>query len=367
MSPATSSSSEQLKRGWTTGACATAATRAAYTALLSGQFPDPVSIVLPKGHTPAFALACESKGNGWAMAGIIKDAGDDPDVTHGALVISTVRREEPGSGIRFKAGTGVGTITLPGLAIPPGEPAINPSPRKMMCAQIEALAREHGSHADVCIEISIPGGEILGEKTLNPRLGIRGGLSVLGTTGIVNPFSCSAWINSIHSAIDVARARDMAHVAGSTGSTSEAAVQKLYGLPLEALLDMGDFAGGMLKYLRQNPVPRVSIAAGFAKMSKLAQGFLDLHSGRSQLDFDWFADVLANRMAEDSLAEQARNSNTALEVLQLTGERASELAALVAKEAHFTAIKVLRGAPVEIDTVIVDRQGQIIARSSADD
>ncbi|MEM1201250.1 MAG: cobalt-precorrin-5B (C(1))-methyltransferase, partial [Pseudomonadota bacterium] len=236
--------SDQLKRGWTTGACATAATRAAFTALLTGEFPDPVEIVLPKGQTPSFALAVEGKGEGWAQAGIVKDAGDDPDVTHGALILSTVRRGAPGSGVRFFAGEGVGTVTLPGLPIAPGEPAINPVPRAMMVEAIETLAETHGEPGDVEIEISVPEGAELALKTWNPRLGIKGGLSILGTTGIVNPFSCSAWIHSIHRGIDVARAQGRAHVAGATGSTSEATVQALYDLPDEAMLDMGDFAGG---------------------------------------------------------------------------------------------------------------------------
>jgi cobalt-precorrin-5B (C1)-methyltransferase len=134
-----------LRRGWTTGACATAATRAALTALLDGAFPDPVEITLPKGETPAFALALEESGEGWARAGIVKDAGDDPDVTHCALIIATVRRAEAGTGVSFKAGEGVGTVTKPGLPIEPGEPAINPVPRKMMRETVEAVARSFGS------------------------------------------------------------------------------------------------------------------------------------------------------------------------------------------------------------------------------
>ena len=130
----------KLRRGWTTGACATAATKAAFEALLCGDFPDPVSIRLPKGQEPAFALATQSAGQGWAAAGIIKDAGDDPDVTHQALIGATVRQTEAGSGVRFKAGPGVGTVTLPGLPIPPGEPAINPVPREMMRQVVAEVA-----------------------------------------------------------------------------------------------------------------------------------------------------------------------------------------------------------------------------------
>lgn len=359
-------SSDQLKRGWTTGACATAATRAAFTALLTGEFPDPVQIVLPKGQTPSFALACEGKGEGWAQAGIVKDAGDDPDVTHGALILSTVSAGAPGSGVTFVAGEGVGTVTLPGLPIAPGEPAINPVPRAMMTETIENIAKSHNASRDVIIEISVPGGKALAEKTWNPRLGIKGGLSILGTTGIVNPFSCSAWIHSIHRGIDVARAQGRDHVAGATGSASEAAVKALYDLPDEALLDMGDFAGGMLKYLRKNPVPKVSIAGGFAKLTKLGQGILDLHSGRSQVDFDWLAARLEEATGDAALAAQARAANTALEVLQLAGAHGGDLALEIANAARATARETLRDAPCEIDIVVVDRQGRILARSAVD-
>ena len=208
-----------LKRGWTTGACATAATRAALTALLGGGFPDPVEITLPKGETPAFALALEERGDGWARAAIIKDAGDDPDVTHGALIVVTVRRGDNGAGVIFAAGDGVGMVTRPGLPIPPGEPAINPVPRKMMRDTVAALAYEFGISPDIEIEISMPGGQDLTQKSWNPRLGIKGGISILGTTGIVRPFSCSAWIHAIQSGINVARAEGLTHLAGATGAT----------------------------------------------------------------------------------------------------------------------------------------------------
>jgi cobalt-precorrin-5B (C1)-methyltransferase len=338
----------ELKRGWTTGACATAAVKAALTALRDGAFPDPVTIALPLGEAPAFALAIAERGEGWARAGIVKDAGDDPDVTHGALVVAKVI--PGGKGLRFTAGQGVGTITKPGLPIAVGEPAINPVPRAMMMREAEALG-----FPDVEIEISIPGGAALAEKTWNPRLGILGGLSILGTTGVVHPFSCAAWIASIHRGIDVARAAGLTHVAGCTGSTSEDAVRKHHGLPHEAMLDMGDFAGGVLKYLRANPVPHATIGGGFGKMVKLAQGHMDLHSGRSQVDFEW----LAARVA-DEMREKVQRANTALEVLELAGP---ELAQRVAAEALAQAAHVA-GASVELDVIIVDRAGNIIAHAS---
>jgi cobalt-precorrin-5B (C1)-methyltransferase len=346
----------QLRRGWTTGACATAATKAAFTALVRGKPPASVEITLPRGEIVTFPLAFCKLSENSATAGVTKDAGDDPDVTHGALIVATVSRN--GNGIRFKAGPGVGMVTKPGLAVPPGEPAINPVPRQMMSAVIAEIAGEAGIPANAEIEISIPGGEALALKTWNGRLGIMGGLSILGTTGIVQPFSCSAWIHSIHRGIDVARATGLSHVAGSTGSTSEEAVKKLYDLPLGALIDMGDFAGGMLKYLRSHPVPRVTVAGGFGKITKLAQGALDLHSGRSQVDFDWLA-----RLMPEHVRDQTRRANTAQEVEELAHSIGFDLGKRVAKAALGTVREVLKGAPVETDVLIVGRDGRIIGRA----
>ena len=349
-----------LRRGWTTGACATAATQAAYCALLTGEFPDPVTISLPKGEQPSFALAREERGHGFARAGIVKDAGDDPDVTHGALVLATVRARPAGQGIVFRAGPGVGTVTKPGLPIEVGEAAINPGPRAMMRAEIERLAAEHGMPADVEIEISIPEGADLARRTWNPRLGIEGGLSVLGTTGVVVPYSCSAWIHSIQRGIDVARANGLAHVAGCTGSTSEKTVQAHHGLPDIAMLDMGDFAGGLLKYLRKHPVPRLTIGGGFGKLAKLGAGSLDLHSGRSQVDIDWLADLAEHCGADAGMTARLRRCESAAQVLAQSAPL--PVAQAVAKRARDTALGVLDGETA-VEVLVVDRKGGIIGRA----
>ena len=353
---------ERLRRGWTTGACATAATRAAYTALLTGEFPDPVAIELPRGRRPSFALATEELGAGYARAGIVKDAGDDPDVTHLALVHATVREGSPGTGVEFRAGPGVGTVTRPGLPVPVGEPAINPAPRGMMRETVADVAAAHGASGDVVVEIGVRDGERLAEKTWNPRLGIVGGLSILGTTGVVIPYSCSAWIHSIHRGVDVARAMGLDHVAGCTGRTSEEAVRRLHGLPVEAMLDMGDFAGGLLKYVRRRPVPRLTIGGGFAKISKLADGHLDLHSARSQVDLDGLAVRAAGCGADAVLQGAIRSANTAGEALALAEAAGVPLARVVADAARDTARDVVRGR-VEIEVVIVDRGGGVSAHA----
>ena len=355
---------ERLRRGWTTGACATAATRAAYTALVTGEFPDPVAIELPKGRRPSFVLATEELGDGFASAGVVKDAGDDPDVTHLALVHSTVREGVLGSGVEFRAGQGVGTVTRPGLPIAVGEPAINPAPRRMMRETVAEVAAAHGASGDVIVEIGVRDGERLAEKTWNPRLGIVGGLSILGTTGVVIPYSCSAWIHSIHRGVDVARAMGLDHVAGCTGRTSEEAVQRLHGLPVEAMLDMGDFAGGLLKYVRRHPVPRLTIGGGFAKISKLADGHLDLHSARSQVDLGGLAARAAGCGADANLQGRIRAANSAGESLALAERAGVPLARAVADAARDAALDAVR-RKAEIEVVIVDRAGRVSARSHA--
>jgi cobalt-precorrin-5B (C1)-methyltransferase len=341
-----------LRRGWTTGACATAATKAALLRLWGGAWPETVSITLPKGEMPVFELAYMDTGDGYAEAGIIKDAGDDPDVTHGALIRARVERSM--GGVTFHAGIGVGTVTKAGLPIPVGEPAINPVPRALMDEVVADLASEFGQSPDIAITITVPNGAELAQKTWNPRLGIKGGLSILGTTGVVRPFSCAAWIASIHRGVDVARAGNTTHVAGCTGATSERIVQGLYGLPDHAMLDMGDFAGGLLKYLRQHPVPRLTIGGGIGKLAKLAQGAMDLHSGRSQVDFA----ILADWMRDDRL----RGANTVLEAYEICG---APLADLIAVKAREQALSVVRDAGIDIDIVVIDRAGTILARTGA--
>jgi cobalt-precorrin-5B (C1)-methyltransferase len=351
-----------LRRGWTTGACATAATKAALAALFGADFEDPVTITLPGGQQPAFALAYERRGEGFAEAGIIKDAGDDPDVTHGALVIARVETAPRGSGIGFHAGEGVGTVTKPGLPLAVGEPAINPVPRRMMREVAEAVCAHYGRPADLSITISVSEGARLAEKTWNPRLGILGGLSILGTTGIVVPYSCAAWIASVQRGVDVARALGLTHVVGATGDASEKAAMAHLGLPMEAYLDMGDFVGGLLKYLRTHPVKRVTIAGGFAKLTKLAQGAMDLHSARSTVDLDRLAEMLIGLGADTALVRQAHGANTANEVLGLAQTAALPLADAVAEAAKAEAEKLLRGS-TKVGMLVVDRNGVIVGEA----
>ena len=354
-----------LRRGWTTGACAAAAAGAAFAAMLTRNFPDPVSIRLPRGRIASFPLALAELGENTARAGITKDAGDDPDVTHGALVIAEIAWRSVGSGIGFAAGEGVGTVTRPGLPLAVGEPAINPAPRAMIRDTLLDVAAEHGvPPPDLTVTISIPGGEQLAEKTMNARLGIIGGLSILGTTGVVIPYSCASWIHAIHRGIDVARAAGLEHIAAATGATSEQAVQRLYGLPDHALIDMGDFVGATLRYLGRHPIRQLTIAGGFAKLAKLAAGHLDLHSARSQVDIGALAQMLAELGADAATAEAARAAEGAAEILALAGEKREALARAVAARAREVALATLSGNTA-VEVAVVDRQGGFLARVGA--
>jgi len=317
---------------------------------------------VPRRAVACFPLALAELGEDRARAGVIKDAGDDPDVTHGALVIAETAWATAGSGISYAAGEGVGVVTRPGLPLAVGEPAINAAPRAMIHETLPDVAAEYGTAPpDVSVTISIPGGDRLAEKTMNARLGIVGGISILDTTGVVVPYSCASWIHAIHRGIDVARAAGLSHIAAATGATSERAIQRLHNLPDHALIDMGDFVGGMLKYLRRHPVERLTIAGGFGKLAKLGAGHLDLHSSRSQVDVLALTAILAELGADEPITQKARAAAGAAEILAIAGDRREALAQRVARRAREVVLATLSGKTV-VEVAIVDRQGRFLAR-----
>ena len=334
-----------LRRGWTTGACASGAARAAFEALLTGAFPDPVPVALPKGLRPEFALATHELGPDFARAGHRQGRGRRP------------RRHPWRAHRRDRAPRAAGRrVELQGGRRRRHGDAARPAAAARRAGHQSRAARDDprqsrggggaaGAGVDAIVEISIPGGEKIAERTANGRLGIVGGLSILGTTGVVIPYSCSAWIHSIMSGVDVARASGCAHIGAATGETSEAAIRALYGLPDHALIDMGDFVGGLLKYLRAHPVPRVTIAGGPAKMTKLAEGKLDLHSKRGAVDLGALAERIAQAGGPPSLVEAIANANSALHAFELAEAAGFDLPAVVAGGAWRTAARVLAGAP----------------------
>ena len=352
-----------LRSGLTTGSCATATSLAAARLLLSGVSHDAVAITLPKGKIVTMRLEfCRLCDQG-AEAGTIKDAGDDPDVTHGALLYSQVSlRPEPGIG--FVAGLGVGTVTRPGLVLAVGEPAINPVPRKMITEHLLLLAAELGYSGGFTVTVNVQDGAALALKTMNPRLGILGGLSILGTSGIVRPFSCAAYIASIHQGIDVAKTNGYLHIAACTGNASEDTMRRVYNLPEIALIEMGDFVGAVLKHLRKVPVDKLSLCGGFGKISKLAAGHMDLHSRHSSIDLPQLADWAAAIGADAALQTAIRQANTSQQALAMAHAAGIALGDAVCQHALNFARSVVP-TQVQVEVFAIDRQGGIVGHAGA--
>lgn len=344
---------EQLREGWTTGACATAAATAALQGMLSGSIPQRITVTLGRGLRHRFAI--ENGGlTPCPWAAVVKDAGDDPDITHGARICVHLRPSQS-PGLRFTAGEGVGTVTRPGLPLAVGEPAINPAPRAMITHNLQRLAGDTPLALEV--EIAIENGAALAQQTWNPRLGILGGLSVLGTTGVVKPYSCSAWIHSIQRGIDVLRAAGASHAYAATGKTSEHYLMTHLGAPEHAILDMGDFAGGLFKYLRKHPLPKIILAGGPGKLAKLALGFSDLHSQRSTLVID----DLVQRCAITLPRDPARPATMGQLLAVLDAETTRILAKKVAQlAAHHAQVLCDHAAKVEVH--VVHKEGMLMGK-----
>jgi len=355
----TPEANKKLRSGFTTGACATVTSLAAATLLLKQQLSKVLSITLPKGQHVEFHLqTCEQLNDVEARASTIKDAGDDPDVTHKATVFSCVKLSE-NKGIRFFAAQGVGKVTRDGLPIPKGEPAINPVPRKMITEHLTRLANECSYAGGFEVYIGVVNGEELAKQTMNPRLGILDGLSILGTTGIVRPFSCSAYIASINQGIDVAYANGISHIAACTGSSSEDFIKSKLNLSEMALIEMGDFIGAVLKHLRKVPMQHLTICGGFGKISKLAAGHKDLHSRVSSIDFEFLATQAGIVGADKAIQEQILKANTSIEALSLCPALGNQICLL----AKSVARKVVPSS-CSVDVVAINKQGESVGESA---
>ncbi len=354
-----------LRHGYTTGACAAAATKAALTALILQERQEEATIPLPIGQDVTFALErCEYTSD-MAVAGIIKDGGDDPDATHGALILSTVSwRDEPG--IKLDGGVGVGRVTKPGLPVPVGEPAINPVPRKMIVESVETVLNQFGVIRGVEVVISVPAGEEIAKKTLNGRLGIIGGISILGTRGIVVPFSTSAYKASIVQAINVAYEAGCRHVVLSTGGKSEKFAMEQYpDLPEEAFVEMGDFVGFSLQQCKRRGIEKVTLSGMMGKFSKVAQGVMMVHSKSAPVDFGFLAQMAAEAGASEELLEQIRGANTASHV----GDLMESYPPFFEKMCEYccrSGLKEVQGG-MTIETILITMKGSLLGRVTIDE
>jgi cobalt-precorrin-5B (C1)-methyltransferase len=309
---------EKLRTGWTTGTCAAAAARAAARALVTGHPQREVDVKLPrKGEERRVEFEVErcEVGASWAEAVVVKDAGDDPDVTDGArLRVRVSWREEPG--IELDRGEGVGVVTKPGLGLPVGAPAINEVPRRMISYSIKEVLdpKKRG----VRVVVSVPGGEEMALKTTNARLGILGGISILGTTGIVRPFSTAAWAASVVQAIDVMGAQGLQTFVLSTGGLTErAAMRLLPDLEEVCFIEVGDFTGRAIRRAVKNGLERCFFVGMAGKLAKLADGVMMTHWTRSRVDNGLLAAVTREAGGRTRLIEEVRGANTARHAYEL--------------------------------------------------
>lgn len=353
-----------LKHGFTTGACATAVAKGALTMLITQQTVSEAEVWLPAGFAHTFELLeCEYTRD-MAQCATIKDAGDDPDATHKAKIVATVCWTD-GSGIELDGGVGVGRVTKPGLPVPVGEAAINPVPRRMITRAVEEVLAEFEIERGVKVVISVPDGEEMAKKTLNARLGIIGGISILGTRGIVVPFSTAAYKASVVQAMQVARASGCKHVVLTTGGSSEKYAMRMYPeLSEESFIQMGDFVGFSLQHAKRLGMETVSLVGMMGKFSKVAQGVMMVHSKSAPVDFAFLAQAAGEAGAPPELQAQVAEANTASHVGDLMAEAgATAFFEILCEYACRHALEHIGGG-IKVETVLVTMKGDVLGRAA---
>ncbi len=356
-----------LKTGFTTGTCAAAATKAALLALLSDRRPSNILVSLPKGNELNVAISWINKfEQRTAMAAVIKNAGDDPDVTHGAEICSTVSLTENVGTISIDGGKGVGRVTKPGIGIAIGMPAINPVPLKMISIAINEVAAEWLKQGGVKILISVPLGEEIALKTDNPRLGIHGGISILGTTGIVLPYSTASFAAAIRQALDVARAMGDSWVVLTTGGRSEDYAKELFGniLPEHCFVQMGDFAGYSIKSCVSKQIRKATIAGFVGKLTKMAMGMKQTHVRGSHVDMEFMAKTarICAPDIQESIIDEIRRANTARHVSEIVmANEVSGFFEMICKKVHSQMQEHSKGG-LQIEVIMFDFDGKICGK-----
>ena len=303
-----------MRTGYTTGSCAAAAAKAAVTTLLTGQPTGDVTIHLPVGQDAAFHIhRCEWVDDQRVLCSVIKDGGDDPDATHGAEICVTVNRAPDQSGLKITGGPGVGTVTRPGTGIEVGEPAVTRVPRRMMAESVSAAAQDGGLDAEAgfVAQVAVTGGEEIALKTTNARLGVLGGISILGSTGVVQPFSTAAWRASVHLAVDVAATNGLDHVVLSTGTRSEEYSRRHLDLPDMAYIEAGIFSGPSMKRCVMRNIQRATHVGMVGKFSKMAMGYFVTHVAGNQVDTNFLAELAAECGATPEVQEEIRSASSA--------------------------------------------------------
>jgi len=351
-----------LRTGYTTGTCATAATKAALLAMINKNPVNEVIVTLPKGNSVTLKIERCKFDTNQAECIVVKDAGDDPDVTHGAEIVSVVTWTENVGAIEIEGGKGVGRVTKPGIGLAVGKPAINPTPINMITNTVKEVAKEQLKNKGVRVVISVPMGEELAKLTDNPRLGIVGGVSILGTSGIVIPYSTASFTASIRQSLDVAKAMGESSVVLTTGGRSEDFAKELLKMPEHCYVQMGDFAAYSVKQAVLKGMKKVIIAGFIGKLSKMAMGVKQTHVRGSHVDMEFMASVAKECGADDKLIEEIKNANTARHVSEIVMSNKLEgYFDLMCRKVHTMMVEHTKGQ-IEVECVMFDFDGNVLGR-----
>lgn len=348
-----------LRTGYTTGACAAAAAKAAARCLTRGTVLSEIETTLPNRTRVSFALERCERREQRVLCSIVKDAGDDPDCTHGAEIVAEVElRAEPG--VEVRGGQGVATVTKPGLGLEIGGPAINPVPKRNIVEMVEAELAG-GSARGALVVISVPRGEEMATKTTNARLGLIGGISILGTTGIVKPYSTAAYKASVIQEIDVAVSAGCGALVLTTGGKSEQyAMALLPELARQAFIQVGDFIGIGIRHCARRGVRRAVVVGMIGKLSKMAKGKMQTHVAGSEVDMEFLASLAAELGATGDLLEKIRQANTARHVLELSREHGLVTLPSVVCQKVAENCERHAGGALEVQALLVDFTGELL-------
>jgi cobalt-precorrin-5B (C1)-methyltransferase len=353
-----------LRTGYTTGTTATAATKGALYALIEKEV-EQVTVTLPKGRTATLKIAWTRIDGNKVTCAAIKDGGDDPDATHGAEICSTVSFSNDAGMISIDGGEGVGRVTKPGLGLEMGRAAINPTPMKMLEQAVREVAKEQLKRHGADIVISVPKGEEIAKKTDNPRLGILGGISILGTTGIVLPYSTASFAASIRQGLDVAIAMGADTAVLTTGGRSEDFAKALFKLPDHCFVQMGDFAGYSIKQCASKKLRKAIIAGFIGKLTKMAMGVKQTHVAGSHVDMEFMARLAAECKAPSKVVQEIKGANTARHVSEIiTKNNVAGYFDLVCKKVHEQMNEHAKGL-LEIKVVMFEFDGKVTGRYPA--
>jgi cobalt-precorrin-5B (C1)-methyltransferase len=353
LAPEVAARRKGLRAGWTTGTCASAAAKGAAHSLVSGAAPADVEVALPSGRRVRFSVEVDAGDR----CVVVKDAGDDPDCTDGARISAHAGWAGADAfETELRAGPGVGTITKPGLGLPVGAPAINPVPRRMILAALDEI-----TDRPVVVTFSVPGGEAMAEKTTNARLGIVGGISILGTTGIVRPFSTAAYRASVVQQIDVAAAQGERTVVLATGTRSERAASRLHpDLDDVCIVEVGDFTGVALRRAVAARIERVVFVGMAGKIAKLAAGVMMTHFHRSRVDGEVLAGVARAAGAAPPVIAAASETATARHFFESCVMHGDFAPLQMLCERAMSACREHVGGALEIEVVMVDFEGEAV-------